>query len=71
MVDEKLTLEGLFSIVLYGKIIVNEQGERQYVFQTFSDGADTCKTPMGMFNEDYIVNDLQLVKEALLNLKNK
>lgn len=69
MVDEKLTLEGLFSIVLYGKIIANDQKERQYVFQTFSDGSDTCKTPMGMFNEEYIVNDLQLVKEAIVKFE--
>jgi len=69
MVDEKLTLEGLFSMVLYAKIIINEQKERQYVFQTFSDGSDTCKTPMGMFKEEYINNDLKLVKEAIVKFE--
>ena len=67
MVDEKLTLEGLFSIVLYGKIIRGKDGELEYVFETQNDGANTCKSPMGMFESAYIPNDLQLVKEAILN----
>jgi len=66
MVDEKLTLEGLFSIVLYGKIKQNENGETDYVFETTSDGSNTCKAPMGMFKTEVIPNDLKIVKEAII-----
>ena len=69
MVDEKLTLEGLFSIVLYGKVKKDKDGKMQYVFETQTDGANTCKSPMGMFKENDIPNDLQLVKEAILKFE--
>ena len=65
MVDEKLTLEGLFSIVLYGKVKKDKEGKMQYLFETQTDGANTCKSPMGMFEEGDIPNDLNLVKEAI------
>ena len=65
MVDEKLTLEGLFSIVLHAKIIKTKDGELQYVFQTNGDGTSTCKSPLGMFDDQYIPNDLQLVIESI------
>lgn len=66
MVDEKLTLEGLFSIVLYGKAYMDKDGQMQYVFETQTDGNNTCKSPMGMFESAEIPNDLQLVKEAIM-----
>ena len=69
MVDEKLTLEGLFSIVLYGKVKKGKDGKMQYVFETQTDGANTCKSPMGMFKENDIPNDLQLVKEAIIKFE--
>jgi len=66
MVDEKLTLEGLFSIVLYAKVKRNEEGNLKYVFETVNDGSNTCKSPMAMFETDDIENDLQLVKSAII-----
>jgi len=66
MVDEKLTLEGLFSIVLYGKAKEDKEGKMQYVFETQTDGSNTCKSPMDMFESVDIPNDLQLVKEAII-----
>lgn len=60
MLDEKLTLEGLFSIVLMAR---TEKGE--YFFQTHSSGSDTVKTPMDMFAEDRIDNDLKAVDTAI------
>lgn len=65
MVDEKLTLEGLFSIVLYAKVKRDVEGNLKYVFETVNDGSNTCKSPMDMFEEDDIPNDLQLVKNAI------
>lgn len=60
MLDEKLTLEGLFSIVLMAK---NKDGK--HIFVTKSDGRDTVKTPMEMFESDEIDNDLKAVDETI------
>lgn len=66
MIDNSLTLEGLFSIVLFGKILKSENGKTQYVFATQSDGETTCKTPMEMFSTEYVPNDLQLIRETII-----
>jgi len=66
MVDEKLTLEGLFSIVLFGKVKKNKEGEIRYVFETQTNGENTCKSPRGMFDTVEIANDLALVKKAVI-----
>lgn len=55
MLDNQLTLEGLFSIVLLCKT----DGQEHY-FETQSDGYTTCKSPMDMF-EIKIDNDLKAV----------
>lgn len=60
MLDEKLTVEGLFSIVLLCKI--NRDG--QHVFITQSDGNTTAKSPMEMFPLE-IDNDLKLVDKTI------
>ncbi len=70
MVDEKLTLEGLFSIVLFGKVKKNKDGDIRYVFETSNNGENTCKSPRGMFPTFEIVNDLQYVREAIINYEN-
>ena len=53
MLDEKVCIEGMFTIVLRSVI---ENGE--YKFKTQTDGKDVCKAPMGMFEDKYIDNDL-------------
>lgn len=60
MLDEKLTLEGLFSIVLMAE---NENGE--YRFRVKGNGSDTVKSPPEMFGSDRIDNDLKLVDEKI------
>lgn len=60
MLDQQLTLEGLFSIVL---IAENENGE--YFFRTHTNGNDTVKSPMEMFSENRIDNDLKAVDTAI------
>ncbi|MBQ3864047.1 MAG: AAA family ATPase [Schwartzia sp.] len=60
MLDEKLTVEGLFSIVLMAKNI-----DGKHFFLTQSDGSDTVKTPMEMFPEAEIDNDLKLVDKTI------
>lgn len=66
MIDNSLTLEGLFSIVLFAKVIKNEKNKLEYVFVTQTDGENTCKTPMEMFDNEYIPNDLELVRQTIL-----
>lgn len=71
MIDNSLTLEGLFSIVLFGKVLVNDDGELDYVFMTKTDGETTCKTPIGMFVDKYIPNDLKLVIDSITKYENQ
>lgn len=59
MIDSKLTLEGLFSIVLYC-----EASKNGYHFITQSDGYTTAKSPMELF-EPVIDNDLAFVDAAI------
>lgn len=59
MIDSKLTLEGLFSIVL----LAEADNEKHY-FITQSDGMTTAKSPMDMF-ELRIPNDLKAVDAAI------
>ncbi len=65
MIDNALTLEGLFSIVLFGRVIKQEDGTLEYGFETQNNGENTCKSPMDMFDKTFIVNDLQYVKECI------
>jgi hypothetical protein len=60
LLDEKITVEGLFTIVLKTKVMDN-----QYYFSTHNSGNDTVKTPMGMFADDLIPNDLNAVDQAV------
>ena len=64
MIDNTLTLEGLFSIVLFGRVKKTEDS-LEYGFDTVNNGENTCKSPMGMFDEPFIENDLQLVKDCI------
>lgn len=59
MIDSQISLEALFTIVLYGIT-----DGRRHVFQTQSDGVTTAKSPVGMFPEE-IDNDLKAVDSAI------
>lgn len=59
MLDEKLTVEGLFSIVLY---CVTDGISHKFITQ--SDGNTTAKSPMEMFDLE-IDNDLKIVDETI------
>jgi hypothetical protein len=60
MLDEKITVEGMFTIVLR---TVVEDGH--FYFSTINDGYDTVKTPIGMFADRLIDNDLVIVDQAI------
>lgn len=56
MLDNQLTIEGMFPIVLLA-----DCDDSGYHFVTKSDGTTPVKAPMGMFEDDKIPNDLALV----------
>lgn len=59
MLDNQLTVEGLFSIVLLCQVEGSE-----HFFITNSDGTNSAKSPMGMF-ELKIDNDLKMVDTTI------
>lgn len=65
LIDNVVNLDGLFTTILYSETLRNEQGKIEYVFRTHTNGSDTCKSPMGMFEEDYIPNDLAIVIDRM------
>jgi len=65
MIDNSITVEGLFTYVFFTDIRKGEDDKPEYVFQTHSDGTTTAKSPMGCFEEDYIPNDLEYVLEKI------
>ena len=65
MIDNTITVEGLFTYVLFTSVQEGEDGSTNYMFQTHSDGTTTAKTPMDCFEEDYIPNDLQYVIDKI------
>ena len=60
MLNEKITLEGLFTIVLRTNV-----SDGVYTFRTVNSGSDTVKAPMGMFAASEIDNDLKAVDTAI------
>jgi hypothetical protein len=61
LLDEKITPEGLLTIVMRS-LVINEQ----YVFSTKNSGSDTVKTPIGLFEDNHIENDLMAVDKAIV-----
>ena len=57
-------IEKEFLMVLFTEVKRDKEGKSRYVFQTNSDGITSAKTPMGMFPEAYIDNDVNVVIEA-------
>lgn len=60
MLDDKITVEGLFTIVMRTRV---EDGK--YHFATKNSGSDTVKTPMGMFDDALIENDLAAIDAVI------
>lgn len=60
MLDEKVCVEGMFTIVLRSMLV-----NGKHVFRTQTDGMDVCKTPIGMFDSGEIDNDLKVVDNAI------
>lgn len=60
LLDEKITIEGLLTIVLR----CHSQDGRHY-FSTRNSGSDTVKSPLGLFDDEQIDNDLNLVDQKI------
>ena len=61
MIDNMITVEGLFTYVLFTALVKDNDGNIQYKFMTQTDGSTTAKSPMGCFESLLIDNDLQEV----------
>jgi len=59
MLSEKIVLEGLVDIVLTGEIT-----DGQFQFRVRTDGTGV-KSPLGMFKEPVVENDLRIVDDAV------
>ena len=66
MLDDKITIEGMFTTVLHTVVM-----DGQYKFLTQVDASHTAKSPMGMFEDRYIDNDLSIVKDAMFHYYNE
>lgn len=62
LLDEKITVEGMFTIVLKTNVT-----DGQYSFLTQNNGHDTVKSPIGMFPSYAIDNDLYYVDQKIRN----
>ena len=60
LLDEKITVEGMFSIVLKTSV-----KDGTYSFETQNNGHDTVKSPIGMFVSTEIDNDLKAVIQSV------
>jgi hypothetical protein len=60
LLDEKIGLEGMFTIVLR---CIEEGGKHQFVTQ--ASGGAVSKSPIGMFESETIDNDLAFVDKAI------
>lgn len=62
LLREKITIEGLFTVVLRTGV-----NEGKYYFYTQNSGKDTVKSPIGMFPTYAIDNDLNYVVDKIRN----
>ena len=60
LLDEKVCIEGMFTIAL--RCIADNS---KHYFKTQSDGSDICKTPLEMFEDKEIDNDLKMVDTTI------
>jgi hypothetical protein len=60
MLDDKITLEGMFTVVLHAMIV-----DEQFKFLTQNDGVHLAKSPLGMFDDRFIDNDLRVVLDQM------
>jgi hypothetical protein len=65
LLDDKINPAGLFTVLLFTDVNTKDNGEVEYRFVTNNDGTYPAKSPMGMFEDKYIPNDLGKVVEIM------
>lgn len=65
MIDNTITVEGLFTYVLFTSVSRDSENKTTYSFITHSDGSTTAKSPLDCFEDDLIPNDLQYVIDQI------
>lgn len=60
LLDDKVNIQGMFTICIRA---MYDNGN--YIFRLKTNGQDCVKTPIGLFNEEEIENDLKLVDEKI------
>lgn len=69
LIDNVVTLEGLFTVVLFTRVKKGKDG-MEYYFVTQTDGVTTAKSPKGMFETLEIPNDLNYVIQKMNEYNN-
>ena len=65
LLDDKITPEGLSTIVLFSDVAPGEPGKgQQYFFMTQNDGQACAKSPRGMFPMHF-PNDLSMITKRI------
>lgn len=64
MIRDYLNPEGLFTVIMYARV-TRENNESKYQFVTKNDGKYPARSPIGMFKDTYIPNDLGVVREKI------
>ena len=62
---ERFVPESCSSIVLYAEIVKTPGQPNRHVFRTLNSGMDTCKTPLEMFEDAQVDNDLVNINQAI------
>ena len=65
LLAEKVTLEGLFTYIFCTKVEEGDDGRMQYKLVTNNDGKCLAKTPMDMFEDLEIDNDLNKILDII------
>jgi hypothetical protein len=60
MLDDKICIAGMFSIV-----VLAEKRDKDFIFDTQNDGHSPAKSPMGMFENRVMDNDLALIDKGI------
>ena len=62
LLDDKVCIEGMFTVAIRSMF-----KDGKYIFRTKTDGNDIVKSPLGMFEEEEIDNDLKEVDKIIRN----
>lgn len=70
LLDNTLKLPGYFTYIFHARIF-NNNGKLEYKFQTHNDGKYLAKTPLGLYKEDFIDNDISKIISRINEYRNK